>query len=374
VGEKAITREHIAIYLPSLHGGGAERVMVTLANGFAQRGHLVDLVLASAEGPYLERVDPAVRVVDLKAKGVLRSLPSLVRYLRNERPDSMLAALSHANLIAILARAWARVLVRLVVSERSTPSQVVASHCRLPCRIVYSLIHWLYPYADGVVAVSEGVANDLAAFARLPRNRIHTIYNPFDIEWIQKLACEPLDHPWFAPNQPPVVLGVGRLTEAKDFPTLLRSFAIIKRTQRPMRLIILGEGELRSELEVLAQSLGLTADEFSMLGFVTNPFAYYSRCGVFVLSSRFEGLPGVLIEAMVAGAQVVAMDCPSGPREILEDGLWGGLVPVGDVDALSVAIIKHLDIENIIDTSHRVCEFKAQNIIESYLKILKSSR
>jgi len=367
-------REHIAIYLPSLRGGGAERVIVTIANGFVQRDCRVDLVVASAEGSFLKHVDPAVRIVDLRAKKILRSFPALLHYLRRERPDSMLAALNHANVVAILARALAKVPTRLVVSEHSTPSMEAVSNTGLRARVVHRLMRWLYPRADGIVAVSEGVADDLARYANLPRNQIDVIYNPFDIARIQMLAREPLDHPWFASGQPPIVLGVGRLTEAKDFPTLLRSFAIIKRTQRPMRLMILGEGELRGELEVLAQSLGLTADEFSMPGFVTNPFAYYSRCGLFVLSSRWEGLPSVLIEAMIAGSQVVATDCPSGPREILENGLWGELVPVGDFDALSAAIIKCMDPENIIDTSHRVCEFEGRKIIESYLKILRRSR
>jgi glycosyltransferase involved in cell wall biosynthesis len=234
---------------------------------------------------------------------------------------------------------------------------------------VYALIHWLYPYADRIVAVSEGVANDLAVFARLPRNRIHTIYNPFDIERIQVHARAPLDHPWFAPGQPPVVLGVGRLSVQKDFSTLLRAFARL-RTKRAARLMILGEGELRSELEGLSHSLGLTANEFFMPGFVSNPYAYYARCGVFVLSSRWEGLPGVLIEAMAAGAQVVATDCKSGSSEILENGKWGQLVPVGDYAAMADALNITLCEDHKFDVRTRAAYFDVDSSIDAFLSYL----
>lgn len=363
------TNNHIAIFLPSLRGGGAERVMVTLANLFALRGYSVDLVLVSAVGPYLERVDPSVRVVDLKAGRVLKSLSSLVRYLRRERPVAMLSALVHANMVAILARLWAGGTTRIVISERNTPSLSAANNLGHSAKIMFGLMRWLYPRADGIVAVSEGVADDLAHFARLPRYQIKVVYNPFDINRIQVLAHETLEHPWFVDGQPPVVLGVGRLTEQKDFPLLLHAFSHL-RSKRPLRLMILGEGELRGELEALADSLGLSENDFSMPGFVSNPFAYYARCGVFVLSSRWEGLPGVLIEAMAAGAQVVSTDCPSGPAEILENGRWGYLFPVGDVVALEAAIALTLDATDYKNVYDRAAEFSMDRSTAGYLQAL----
>lgn len=363
---------HIAIFLPSVNGGGAERVMVTLANGFARRGYRVDLVLASAEGPYLRDVEPTVRIVDLRAGRVIRALWPLVRYLRRERPVAMLSAMNHANVVAVLARRMARVPVRVVVSERITIS-VEAKRARGgSARAVYALVPWAYRRADGVVAVSRGVADDLERFASLAPGSVQTIYNPFDLERIRRLAQAPLSHPWWQPAEArPVVIAMGRLTEQKDFPTLLRAFAVL-RTRHDARLLILGEGELREASAALAQSLGLGEDDVQMPGFVANPHAYLARAALFVLSSRWEGLPGVLIEAMACGTPVVSTDCPSGPREILEGGRWGRLVPVGDVQALAQAMEAVLATpkEALPLVQRRAQDFDHDRAIDAYLDAL----
>lgn len=359
----------IAIFLPSLRGGGAERVMVTLANAFAERGHVVDLVLASAEGPYLQDVSSAVRVVDLHTNRVIKAMLPLARYLRRERPQALLSAMNHANVVAVLAHRLARVSCRLVVSERNTIGVEAARAQGAVAKAVYVLVPWAYRRADAIVAVSRESATDLERFARLPAGSVQAIYNPFDLDRIGRLATEPLDHPWFAPGQPPVVLAIGRLTEQKDFPTLIRAFAAL-RVRRPARLLILGEGELRGELESLVQSCGLTADEVQMPGFVSNPFAYLARCAVFVLPSRWEGLPGVLIEAMACGALVVSTDCPSGPREILENGRWGRLVPVGDVEALADAMVATLDEKAHPDVKVRAADFGVERAAKAYMDVM----
>lgn len=357
------------MYLPSLRGGGAERVMVTLANAFAERGYATDLVLATAEGPYLKDLSDQVRVVDLHAGRVSKALLPLARYLRRERPRAMLSAMNHANVVAIAARMLARVPCRLVVSEHTTISISAARAQGAVAKAVYALVPWAYRRADAIVAVSRESAADLERFARLPAGSVRAIYNPFDLDRIRRLAAEPLDHPWFAPGQPPVVLAIGRLTEPKDFPSLIRAFAAI-RSCRPARLLILGEGELRGELEALVRSCGLTADDVQMPGFVANPFAYLSRCAVFVLSSRWEGFGNVLVEAMACGAPVVSTDCPSGPREILEDGRWGRLVPVRDVEALADAMVATLDEKTHPDAMARTAEFGVGKAVEHYLKVL----
>lgn len=334
-------RERIAIYLPSLTGGGAERVMVTLANGFAARGYSVDLVLATASGPYLKNVSQGVRVVDLAARRVLFSLPALARYLQRERPRAMLSALHHANVVAVWARQLARTSTVLVVSERNTltASPVSAKNGRLQSR------SWLmkrtYPRADAVVAVSRGVADDLVSATGLPPEHVHVIYNPVVTDELLRLSRVPVRHPWCAPGAPPVILAAGRLTEQKDFSTLIRAYSRL-RGRRSGRLVILGEGEDRGELEALITRLGLEEDVY-LPGFVDNPFAWMREARLFVLSSRWEGLPSVLIQAMACGTQVVSTDCPSGPAEILENGRWGRLVPVGDPEALAAAIRAALD-------------------------------
>lgn len=356
----------LAIYLPSLRGGGAERVMVLLANGFAARGIATDLVLASAEGPYLADVSPHVRVVDLGAARVIRSLPGLVRYLRREQPRALLGALNHANVIACLAHRLAGVPTRLVVSERSTLSQARPGNRR--GLVVPWFMRRVYPWADAVVAVSKGVADDLVRTIGLDPAKVHTLYNPVVTDDLSLKAQASVDHPWFAEGEPPVFLGVGRLTEAKDFPALIRAFGLL-RARRPARLMILGEGELRPRLEALVQELNLE-DDVQLPGFMANPFAYMARAAVFVLSSKYEGLPGVLIQAMACGAPVVSTDCPSGPAEILEGGRWGRLVPVGDVAALAEAMAATLDEAIHPDVTTRALEFGVDEAVEGYLRVM----
>jgi glycosyltransferase involved in cell wall biosynthesis len=364
----------IAIFVPTLLGGGAERVMMTLANEFAARGFAVDLVLAVAEGPYLSQLSDSVRIVDLKAGRVIMALWPLLRYLRSQRPVAMLSAMTHSNVVAILARELACVPTRLVVSERSTITVDSCMAHGVVARLLYALVPLLYPRADGIVAVSQASANDLVGFAGLAAASVEAIFNPFDLQRIKILAAAPLTHHWFAAGQPPVVLAIGRLTEQKDFSNLIRAFARLRKS-RPSRLIILGEGELRSELEAQGVACGLTIDDIQMPGFLANPFAYLAHCGVFVLSSRWEGLPGVLIEAMACGSPVVATDCPSGPHEILEGGRWGSLVPVGDEDALVKAIDTALATPRaqLPDVRKRAAYFELERAVASYLAVLLPS-
>lgn len=361
-------KEKVALFLPSLRGGGAERVMVNLARGFSEKGLEVDLVLAKAEGPYLSEVPAGVRVIDLHSSRVLASLPGLVRYLRRERPQAILSTLDHANIVALWARKLARVPNRLVVRVATNLSQSASNTSSARGRLMPRLIHKFYPWADAVVAISQGVADDLVKTARLSRERIQVIYNPVVTPEILEKAEEPLNHPWFAPGEPPVILSVGRLTKQKDYPTLIRAFALV-RQERPARLVILGEGEERPKLEALIQELGLEED-VSLPGFVDNPYAYMARSAVFVLSSAWEGFGNVLVEAMAVGTPVVSTDCPSGPAEILEGGKWGKLVPVGDVEKIAKAIIDTLEDLYRPDVAKRAQDFGIEKPVQNYLKVL----
>jgi glycosyltransferase involved in cell wall biosynthesis len=358
----------IALYLPTLCGGGAERVMVTLANGFADQGMQVDLVLAKAEGPYLADVSPSVRVVDLGASRVLASLPGLVRYLRRERPAALLSAMGHANLVAVAARWLSRAPTRLVVSEHANFSLARQHTNTLFAYAMAPLMRWAYPHADGVVAVSGGVAEDLARAIGLLRERITVVHNPVMTATLLDQAAAHFDHSWFGADAPPVVLGVGRLTAQKDFPLMIRAFAKV-RAQRPCRLVILGEGELRGELESLVAEMGLSAD-VALPGFADNPFAWMRQASLFVLSSTFEGFGNVLVEAMACGTPVVSTDCPSGPAEILENGRWGRLVPVGDVDALADAMLVTLAETTHTNVATRAQDFGVERAVAGYLEVL----
>jgi glycosyltransferase involved in cell wall biosynthesis len=388
---------HLAIFLRSLEGGGgAERMMVTLAGSFVERGHRVDLVLGSARGALLARVPEAVRVVELGRRSFVRALPALLRdpasaarlapafltwvphwvlgcipdlaeYLEAERPDAMLSALNYSNIVALWAHRLAGVPTRLVVSERNTlthRARVVRRNARLP-----SLVASFYPWADAISAVSDGVADDLAAVSGIPRERITTTYNPVVGPEIEALAAEPLDDAAFARPGVPVILAAGKLKKQKGFDALIDAFALL-RARRPAQLVILGEGELRRRLGKQVRRLGLDAD-VSFPGFVENPFPYMAAAATFVLSSRWEGLPGVLIQAMACGCPVVSTDCQSGPREILADGRYGELVPVGDPRALALAIERSLDVPGDPEPRiARVAEYSVDRATDRYLSLL----
>jgi glycosyltransferase involved in cell wall biosynthesis len=362
-----MTKQRVALFVPSLRGGGAERVMVTLANNFAARGLNIDLVLVKAEGPYLSEVNPKVRILDLGASRVASSLLPLMQYLQREQPDAMLSALKHANVIAIIAKKLSRAATRLVVSEHSTLSATAMSSAKGRAKLMPWLMRISYPAANAVVAVSSGSADALAENIGLKRESISVVYNPFDCAYIRKLSLTSIDHPWFAAGQPPVILAVGRLTSAKDYPTLIYAFAKLRK-QRAARLLILGEGELRSELESQISHTGLSED-IALPGFVENPFSYMRRAAVFVMSSAWEGLPSVLIQAMACGTPVVSTDCASGPSEILENGKWGRLVPVGDVDTLARAMAETLDETIHPDITTRAADFTVERSVAGYLNV-----
>ena len=371
---KAKAIKKITIFLPALWGGGAERVFLNLAIGFAKKGYSVDLLLAQAEGSYMREVPglpKSIRLVVLTQRHLnfartLLSIPSLVKYLRQERPDALLTGL-HANLIALWARRLAKVHTRIVISEHNTLSHQNLLLPKVTRMVNLQLIRIFYPWADRIVAVSNGVAADLAKVTGIPKNRIISVYNPIvNPELIEKAKAN-LDHPWFYPNEPPVIISIGRLTEQKDFFTLIEAFALVRQS-KCARLIILGEGEQRPKLEALIKKLDLTQD-VSMPGFVSNPYPYLTHANMFVLSSKWEGLPTVLVEALYCNVPVIATDCMSGPREILEDGKYGMLIPVGDHKSLAEAIIVNLNNE-VPPQKESWQPFESDHVVDQYINLL----
>lgn len=364
----SIETQRLALFLPSLRGGGAERVMVNLARGFVKRGIAVDLVLAKVEGPYLSEVPQEVRIIDLKSQRVLTSLPGLIRYLRREKPSVLLSAMDHTNLIALWAKKLSRIPMRVVVSVHNNLEKSSQNATFWRGHVVPWGIRLFYPWADIVIAVSQGVAESIVTTTGLSREKIRVIYNPVVTPDLFEKAKESVAHPWFHPKEHPIVISVGRLTKQKDYPTLLRAFAMVRK-KIPARLLVLGEGEERPRLEKLIDGLNLR-EWVDLPGFVQNPFAYMARSDVFVLSSAWEGFGNVLVEAMACGCPVVSTDCPSGPAEILEGGKWGKLVPVGDVDGLADSILATLEGNNKFDVVKRAIDFNLTNAVESYLKIM----
>ncbi len=362
----------VALFLPLLVGGGAERVFLNLAHGLISKGVEVDLVLGKAEGLFLEQLPETARLVDLKAKRVLTSLPGLIRYLRRERPRVMISALDHANIVAIWARSLARVPTTTVVtlhttiSKRNKPSVTAFKQ-----RMMLTLIRLFYPRANQLVAVSNGVGRDYAQTIGIPMNRITVIYNPVVTPGLLEKAKEPLTHSWFKPNEPPVILSVGRLSEPKNYALLIRAFAEVVK-KHPARLMILGEGELRRPLEELVCQLGLE-EAVAMPGFVTNPYKYMAHAAVFVLSSNREGLPTVLIEALALGPRIVSTNCESGPEEILMGGKLGTLVPVDDVHQMAKAIEGSLFSNQQTNEKAVLEQYEPGWAADEYLKIIEGA-
>ncbi len=363
----------ISIFLPALAGGGAERAMLHLAQGFAERGHKTDLVLAQAEGDYLSVVPAGVRIVDLQARSpvIVSKTLALRRYLQQEQPAVLLSALDILS-SAIWAQRLAGVSTRIIFCVQTHLSRQFRNHQPYTGgQVRPRLVRWFYPQADAIVAASHGVAVDLNRLTGIPIDRIQMIHNPVVTPQVLQKMQEPVDHPWFAASEPPVILGVGRLVSQKDFPTLIQAFARV-RQHCPARLMILGEGEDRSKLEAQIRQLDLE-QEVALPGFVDNPYAYMAQANLFALSSIFEGFGNVVAEAMAAGTPIVSTDCESGPAEILENGKYGRLVPVEDANALATGILESLcqpiDSERL---KQRAQAFSVEQVTDQYIQVIQN--
>ena len=364
-------KPRVAFYMRLLYGGGAERVVVNLMAGMVARGIAVDLVLNTVSGPFMSQVPDEVNVVDLAAPRMVEGLPKLVNYLKSVQPDALITGLHYNSEISLWARALARLQgnrkTKVLVIEHNTLS--IHSQRRRTDRWAPLLSRLFYSWADHVVAVSQGAATDLAEVAKLSQDEIDVIYNPVITPGLESQAAESLDHPWFQPGEPPVVLGIGRLEPQKDFATLVRAFAKL-REQQDCRLVLLGAGQQHLELENLSKQLGVK-DSVKLLGFVANPHRYLARSRVFVLSSAWEGLSNVLIEAIALGIPVVSTDCPSGPSEVLAGGKYGQLVPVGDVDGMAAAMAEKLSGNTLEAPDSWLRQFTQEAVTERYLEVLE---
>lgn len=365
------SKERVALFLPGLYEGGAERVFLNLAKGISARGYSVDLVLARAEGPYMTQIPNSVRLIDLKAPRVLGSLPALIKYLQRERPSALLSAM-FANVIALWARRLCGIPGRLVITEHNALSSVVNNNNDLRWKLYPRIAGWFYPWADNIIAVSNYVADDLTRFTKIPQDLIQVIYNPIVTSDLLKKSEALLEHPWFKGGEPPVVLAIGRLTDQKAFDVLIRAFSFVRKI-RSVRLMILGEGENRLALEDLIRQLGLEQD-VTLMGFVQNPYPFIAHASLFVLSSRWEGLPTVLVEALRLGTPVIATDCPGGSREILKDGQYGKLVPVDEPLLLAEAIERSLDDCRSCPPKESWTPFELDFVVDRYVNLLLGVR
>lgn len=331
----------IAIFVSFSGHGGVERMMMNLAEGLVELGCNVDLVLVKARHAQLDDIPNSINIVKLSSNHTFSSISALSGYLKKNRPNALLAAKNRANQVAVLARRLSGLNIRIGLRMGTTTTVALQGKSSLKQWSWYLPMRWLYPKADEIIAVSKGVAEDLVRITGLNSQRITVIANPVITPRVKRLAKTEADHRWLQKKDLPVILGVGRLTRQKDFPTLIKAFARLH-VQRRCRLIILGEGKDKQMLINLAEELNV-ADDLDFPGFVDNPYAYMNGADLFVLSSIWEGSPNVLTEAMGLGVPVVSTDCPSGPREILQEGHVSPLVKMGDAEAMAEAMQSVLD-------------------------------
>lgn len=330
----------LLIILHDLRGGGAEKMMARLAGALVDAGHDVTLLMLTGGGINVAKLDPRVKQVALNSARTSSAIPALAKFLRANRFDAQLAALTHVNVVAIAAAALAGCLKRLHVSERNAFSHDKHVNNALSLRIAYWLAPLLYRLIPNpVICVSRGVAQDLVDTTAARPQDVTTADNPVLDDDFDRASPKPPSHPWLLDKSTPVVVAVGRLAPQKGFDTLID--AIARLPDQRVRLVIFGEGELQASLQAQVQRLGLS-ERVALPGYTTDPLAEVAAADCFVLSSRFEGSPNVLVEAMSTGTPVVSTRCPYGPQEILADGAVAPLVAVDDADALALAIDSEL--------------------------------
>jgi glycosyltransferase involved in cell wall biosynthesis len=329
----------IAIVLPDLRGGGVERIRLVLAREFARAGHKVEFVLMRAQGELLSEAETAFSVIDLKVDRIRRTPLALARYLRQSRPDALLVAMWPLTGLASISKRLSGVSTKLVVSEH-VDFGVTPSIKTIERHVLRHFGRLLYGPADAIIAVSTGVSLSLEAVAGIPIERIKVIHNPVRPWKPGPLSVEDQELVSWWTSGDAALIAIGNLKKQKAFDVTLRALQHVRR-HIDARLIVLGEGELRSDLARLAEELGLSK-AISLPGFRSNPRSFLEVADLFVLSSAWEGFGNVIVEALSAGVPVVSTDCRSGPREILEEGRWGCLVPVGDSEELSRGILETL--------------------------------
>jgi glycosyltransferase involved in cell wall biosynthesis len=335
----------LMIVIHSLKGGGSERVLINVLKGLDRKEFSVTLVLYERVFDFPPPDKVAVEILDMPAGrniftlGVrfMRKIVRLSRLMKKVGPDMVFSLLSSTNVAVILARLLSKIPCGVTISEHTHPS-VNLTNERFGW-ITKIFMPYVYPKADAIIAVSEGIKQDLIKNFNMPENKIAVIYNPVDLNEIRIRSQEKVDHPWFH-DDIPVIVSVGRLTKQKGYPYLIKAFSLVRRSLA-CRLMIIGEGEDKDKLIAMVRALGIER-EVEFLGFQKNPFQYMAKSSLFVLSSLYEGFGNVIVEAMVLGLPVISTDCPSGPAEIIDDKKNGILVPVQDENALARTILEVL--------------------------------
>lgn len=363
----------IAFFLPALNFGGIEANTIRLAKSFIEKGYDIELLLGRAQGEYLERIDKSLKIINFNKRRSIGMIYSLARYMWKENPDIVYTGGEQANIILMLAKILSP-KTKVIISIRTNLTiEYKESERKFKKKIYPLLSKYLYKLADSIVTVSNGVAEDVNSLLGLPKNKMTVIYNPIVNDEIFELMEQKNNHPWLNDNQYKVIISVGRLVNQKNFSFLIKSFEKVKKELPNTKLIILGDGPEKDKLNQLIKELEIEKD-VALEGFVQNPYSYMKESDLFVLSSKWEGFGNVIVEALATGIPVVSTKCPSGPDEILENGKFGSLVRVNDVDQMSTAILHELSTPSADEKKRkaRAEKFSVESATIQYIKLMKN--
>ncbi|MGD6990990.1 glycosyltransferase [Sutcliffiella horikoshii] len=366
---------YIALFIPVLTFGGAEKVVISLANGLAEKGHKVDLVLIKREGQLLETVSDKVRLVPLGSKKTFLSVWKLRNYLQENRPDILLSGLDNANIVSSLAMRIANVKTKHIITLHTNLKQSYLRPRTKLHRFYPAMMRKLFPSADHFVAVSNCVAKQSGNFLGLTNDRIEVIYNPVINSKIKEKSLEAVVNPWLNDPNYFTMVAAGRIFEAKDYPTMLKAFAKVLPNAPHARLIILGDGKqtIRREMEDIISKEKID-HAVELRGFVHNPYAYINKASLFVLSSKWEGFGNVLVEALYLNKQVISTACECGPEEILQNGKFGTLVQVGNSDELAQGMLDEIHTNGSRDKealSLHLLQMEEEFVVSKYEEFLQ---
>lgn len=361
----------VAFFIPTLNFGGIEANTIRLAKAFIKQGYDVDLLVVRLEGDYIERLPSEINVIDLSCAKVYKAIPFLKRYINLHKPDAIISGGEAPNIVLIISKLLTfKNKAKIVVSIRTHLSTELRKTNSINLKILKYMGKLFYHFADEIVAVSRGVAEDASKIFGLNREKINVIYNPvFDEDLIDKDPYRTKQKLEVA--KIPTVIGVGRLVQQKNFALLINSFSVVLK-QKQAKLIILGEGPERLNLEQQIKLLKLDED-VELLGYQDNPYQHMKESDIFVLSSEWEGFGNVIVEAMACGLKIVSTDCPSGPAEILDDGEFGVLVKNNNVTGLAKGILEAISTKNDLNKGlNRAKHFSAESARQKYERLIYS--
>jgi len=358
----------ISFIIMVFRGDGIDKIITSIANHLDKKLYTVNIAAGASDGDTMGQLDPEITFTNLHTTSIIPLFFSLVGYLRREKPDIIISAGAHLNVVSVVANIVSGIRAKNIVKETNTFSLLASTARNAKNRfmarfILPFFVAFFYPKADAMVSVSEGVAKDLLVrFPNLKKEKMHVIYNPLNHVLISRLSKEPVSHPWFAGSHEPIILAVARLVRAKDYQTLFRAFALALK-EKPCKLVILGEGEERRALKIYADKIAIS-EHLVFMGFVKNPFKYMAKSSVFVLSSKEEGFGAVLVEAMQCGVPVISTAC-AGPIDIIENNKNGILVPIGDEVSMAKTILRVLGDNYLMETMSKEGKKRAQDFTVS---------